>query len=63
MGVGIVENPRTYVLINRVTFNPIPTSTGRNQPIYEYHMITTGRNRVKYKITARDRVQTHSLLT
>ena len=28
-------------------FNPIPTSHGRNQPIYECHMTTVGRNRVK----------------
>ena len=28
--------------------NPIPTGTGRNQPIYEYQVTTAGRNRVKY---------------
>ena len=27
--------------------NPIPTGTGRNQAIYEYHVATAGRNRVK----------------
>ena len=27
--------------------NPIPTGTCRNQPIYEYHGTTAGRNRVK----------------
>ena len=27
--------------------NPIPTSHGRNQPIYECHVTTAGRNRVK----------------
>ena len=28
-------------------FNPISTGTGQNQPIYEYHVTTAGRNRVK----------------
>ena len=28
-------------------FNPISTGTGQNQPIYEYHLTTAGRNRVK----------------
>ena len=27
--------------------NPIPTGHGRNQPIYECHVTTAGRNRVK----------------
>ena len=27
-------------------FNPIPTGHGRNQPIYECHLTTAGRNRV-----------------
>jgi hypothetical protein len=27
-------------------FNPIPTGHGRNQPIYECHVTTAGRNRV-----------------
>ena len=27
--------------------NPIPTSHGRNQPIYERHVTKSGRNRVK----------------
>ena len=27
--------------------NPIPTGHGRNQPIFECHVTTTGRNRVK----------------
>ena len=27
--------------------NPIPTSQGRNQPLYERHMTKSGRNRVK----------------
>ena len=31
-------------------YNPIPISTGRNQPIYEYHVTTAGRNRVKQRI-------------
>ena len=26
--------------------NPIPTSHGRNQPIYEHHVTKSGRNRV-----------------
>ena len=30
-----------------VLVNPIPTGTGRNQPIYEYHLTTASRNRVK----------------
>ena len=29
-------------------FNPIPTSQGRNQPLYELHMTESGRNRVEY---------------
>ena len=29
-------------------FNPIPMGTGRNQPIYEYHVTTAGRNRVRF---------------
>ena len=31
----------------RSSFNPIPTSTGWNQPIYEYHVTAAGRNRVE----------------
>ena len=27
--------------------NPIPTGHGQNQPIYERHVTTAGRNRVK----------------
>ena len=27
--------------------NPIPTSHGRNQPIYERHVTKSGQNRVK----------------
>ena len=27
-------------------FNPIPAGTGQNQPIYEYHVTTAGRNMV-----------------
>ena len=30
-----------------VLLNPIPTVIGRNQPIYEYHVTTVGRHRVK----------------
>ena len=29
--------------------NPIPTSHGRNQPIYERHVTKSGRNRVKFE--------------
>ena len=29
--------------------NPIPTSQGRNQPLYERHVAKSGRNRVKNK--------------
>ena len=29
-------------------FNPIPTGHGRNQLIYELHVTTAGRNRVKH---------------
>ena len=32
----------------KVSFNPIPTSQGRNQPLYELHMTESGRNRVEY---------------
>ena len=28
-------------------FNPIPTSQGRNQPLYERHVTKSGRNRFK----------------
>ena len=28
-------------------FNPIPTSQGQNQPLYEQHETKSGRNRVK----------------
>ena len=28
-------------------FNPIPTSQGRNQPLYERHLTKSCRNRVK----------------
>ena len=28
-------------------FNPIPTSQGRNQPLYECHVTKSGWNRVK----------------
>ena len=31
-----------------VFLNPIPTSQGRNQPLYERHMTKSGWNRVKY---------------
>jgi hypothetical protein len=31
----------------QVSFNPIPTSQGRNQPLYERHVTKSGRNRVK----------------
>ena len=27
--------------------NPIPTSQGRNQPLYEHHVTKSGRDRVK----------------
>ena len=30
-----------------INFNPIPNDHGRNQPIYECHVTTAGRNRVK----------------
>ena len=30
-----------------MTFNPIPTNQGRNQPLYERHVTKSGRNRVK----------------
>ena len=29
-------------------FNPVPTGHGRNQPIYECHVTTAGRNRVNF---------------
>ena len=31
--------------------NPIPTGAGQNQPIYEYHVTTASRNRVKSRKT------------
>ena len=31
----------------KYVLNPIPTGHGRNQPIYERHVTTAGRNRVK----------------
>ena len=34
-----------------VILNPIPTSQGRNQPLYERHVTKAGRNRVKYKVS------------
>ena len=33
--------------------NPIPTGHGRNQPIYESHATTAGRNRVNHLYTLR----------
>ena len=30
------------------SLNHIPTGQGRNQPLYERHVIKSGRNRVKY---------------
>ena len=33
--------------------NPIPTSQGQNQPLYERHMTKSGRNRVKPSITVK----------
>ena len=30
-----------------VSFNPISTGQGRNQPLYESHVTKSGRNRVK----------------
>jgi hypothetical protein len=32
--------------IDLKTFNPIPTGTGLNQPLYSYHVTQAGRNRV-----------------
>ena len=33
--------------ISHISFNPIPTGNGLNQPIYSYHVTQAGRNRVK----------------
>ena len=33
-----------------LTFNPIPTGHGQNQPIYECHVTTAGRYRVIPKL-------------
>ena len=33
-----------------VGINPIPTSQGQNQPLYECHVTKSGRNRVKVLI-------------
>ena len=35
------------VLQGHFMINPISTGTGWNQPIYEYHVTTAGRNKVK----------------
>ena len=34
-------------LLGSMDINPIPTSHGWNQPIYERHLTTAGRNRAK----------------
>ena len=41
--------------------NPIPTSHRRNQPIYECHVTTAGRNRVKDMAAKRDFKTRHIL--
>ena len=37
--------------LSLLLLNPIPTGHGRNQPIYECQVTTSGRNRVKYGFT------------
>jgi hypothetical protein len=43
-------SPKFYIatisLCTIIYFNPIPTGTGLNQPLYSYHMTQAGRNRV-----------------
>ena len=39
--------------------NPIPTSTGLNQPIYSYHVTQAGRNRVKPRQGSKDTYRFH----
>ena len=41
-GIYYSENDNLEKIVN-----PIPTGHGRNQPIYERHVTTAGRNRVK----------------
>ena len=45
--LAAIEN-HGWIIQSFKPINPIPTSHGRNQPIYERHVTTTGRNRVKY---------------
>ena len=41
------KSPFLFHSVRAFDFNPIPTGHGRNQPIYERHVTTAGRNRVK----------------
>ena len=43
----LVSGTSGYLSRFLVTFNPIPTGHGRNQPIYERHVTKSGRNRFK----------------
>ena len=41
-----VSTVELYGFISAHVLNPIPTSQGRNQPLYERHMTKSSRNRV-----------------
>ena len=51
--VNILSNCHNSDIINSLlnAFNHIPNGHGRNQPIYECHVTTAGRNRVKAYLT------------
>ena len=40
------NGPETDIPYRQKPLNPIPTSQGRNQPLYERHVTKSGRNRV-----------------
>jgi hypothetical protein len=44
-------------------FNPIPTGHERNQPIYECHVTTDGRNRVNQGDIAKSSINKTTLMT
>ena len=46
-----VSTVELYGFISAHVLNPIPTSQGRNQPLYERHVTKSGRNRVNGKLT------------
>ena len=44
--VEVGFEPASTCMTAHTCINPIPTGHGRNQPIYERHLTTAGRNRV-----------------